>query len=80
MQSRNAHSEKPRAQPGAISLLRACRVLAGLSQAELAEQAGLTRETVGAIERGTTRPHRTTMRALAGALNVELGVLFRDDS
>jgi transcriptional regulator with XRE-family HTH domain len=55
--------------PGFGSLLRRHRVTAGLSQAELAERAGLSTDGVGALEtgrRGSPRPY--TVRALADAL------------
>jgi transcriptional regulator with XRE-family HTH domain len=50
-------------------LLRRHREAAGLSQEELAERAGLTANSVSALERGERRrPHPQTVRALAEAL------------
>ncbi|HEY8284795.1 MAG TPA: helix-turn-helix domain-containing protein [Chloroflexota bacterium] len=51
--------------------LRRLREAAGLSQAELAEQAGLTAQAVGALERGERRrPYPETVRRLADALSL----------
>ena len=47
------------------------RDAAGMSQEELAEQAGLTANAVGSLERGERRrPYPHTVRALADALNL----------
>lgn len=56
--------------------LRRLRTLRGMSQGELAERAGLSRDLVGKLEQGrrdTTR--MTTAAALASALDVELSAL-----
>lgn len=50
--------------------LRYLRERAALTQAELAEKAGVSRATVMAIELGTTDPVPRTIRALATALEV----------
>src|SRR3954447_4253068 len=51
--------------------LRALRRAAGLTQAELAERAGLTANGVSALERGArTRPYPHTVRSLAVALGL----------
>jgi predicted ATPase/DNA-binding NarL/FixJ family response regulator/DNA-binding XRE family transcriptional regulator len=53
------------------ALLRHYRELAGLSQEALAERAGLTRNAIGALERGQRRhPFPTTVHALATALQL----------
>jgi predicted ATPase/transcriptional regulator with XRE-family HTH domain len=50
-------------------VLRSLRERTGLTQQELAEQAGLTPHAISALERGTrTRPYPHTVRALAQAL------------
>ena len=50
-------------------LLRRHRLAAGLSQAELAERAGLSTDGVGALESGRrASPRPYTVRALADAL------------
>jgi predicted ATPase/DNA-binding XRE family transcriptional regulator len=52
-------------------LLRRLRSRAELSQEQLAESAGLSAESIGALERGTRRaPYRETVERLAAALNV----------
>jgi DNA-binding XRE family transcriptional regulator len=62
------------------TLLRHYRTLAGLSQEELAEQAGLSRRGISDLERGVRRtPHLTTVRLVAEALGLaraERGVLL----
>ena len=51
--------------------LRHWRVRAGLTQEELAERAGLTGDTIGALEQGTRRyPYPHTVAALADALGL----------
>ena len=52
-------------------LLRRYRVAAGLTQAELAERAGLSRRAIGALETGERlSPHRETITLLADALGL----------
>jgi transcriptional regulator with XRE-family HTH domain len=55
--------------------IRALRTRAGLSQAALAEQAGLSVDAVSRIERGRRSPHLGTLAALATGLEVPLAVL-----
>ncbi|MFN8591164.1 MAG: helix-turn-helix domain-containing protein [Thermomicrobiales bacterium] len=51
--------------------LRRLREAVGLTQEELAERAGLSRDAVGALEAGRRRhPHPQTVRALAGGLGL----------
>jgi tetratricopeptide (TPR) repeat protein/transcriptional regulator with XRE-family HTH domain len=51
--------------------LRACRYAAGLSQAALAEQSGLSIRAISDLERGRTRwPHPDSVRRLADALEL----------
>jgi transcriptional regulator with XRE-family HTH domain len=52
--------------------LRKYREAAGLSQAELADRAGVHRRTVIKIERGEREPHWPTAVALAEALGKEV--------
>jgi DNA-binding XRE family transcriptional regulator len=54
------------------SPLRVYRDLRGLTQAALAEQAGVNRVTVAEIETGRKKGSIATLRALAGALSVAL--------
>ncbi len=51
--------------------LRRLREAAGLTQKELAERAGLTRDAIGALERGLRRrPYLHTVRTLSVALDL----------
>jgi XRE family transcriptional regulator, regulator of sulfur utilization len=50
--------------------LRALRERQALSQAELAEQAGITRTALSRIEAGAAEPRPSTIRRLAAALKV----------
>jgi predicted ATPase/transcriptional regulator with XRE-family HTH domain len=66
--SRTAPSGKP--NPFGV-LLYGHRVAAGLSQAELAERAGLSARAISDLERGARRlPYPTTVRRLARALSL----------
>jgi transcriptional regulator with XRE-family HTH domain len=51
--------------------LKRLRVLNALTQAELAEKAGLTPAAVARIERNEAEPRMTTLRKLAETLSVE---------
>jgi transcriptional regulator with XRE-family HTH domain len=50
--------------------LRRLRTREALTQAQLAERAGLHRTAVERIERDKVEPHMTTLRKLADALGV----------
>lgn len=66
MPGRANESDEPFGQ-----MLRRLRERAGMTQQELAEQAGLTPHAVSALERGTrTRPYPHTVRSLADALHI----------
>ena len=51
--------------------LKRLRTLSALTQAELAEAAGLTTAAVARIERDEAEPRPSTLRKLANALNVQ---------
>jgi transcriptional regulator with XRE-family HTH domain len=51
--------------------LKNLRILNALTQAELADRAGLTTAAVARIERGEVEPRPTTLRKLAKALSVQ---------
>ena len=51
--------------------LKSLRVELALTQAELAEKAGVNTATVARLERNETEPHMPTVRKLAQALGVE---------
>ena len=60
--------------------LKELRTRAALTQAELAEKAGLTTAAVARIERDEAEPRMTTIRKLADALDVKPAKLVtRDD-
>ena len=58
------------------SRLRAARERAGLTQAELAERAGVSRQLVGAIEAGRHSPAVDAALRIAGALDASVERLF----
>ncbi len=51
--------------------LKRLRTLRALTQAELADRAGVTTATVARIERDEIEPRMTTLRKLAHALEVD---------
>ena len=60
--------------------IRTLREHRGLSQGELAEQAGITRAVLSRIETGLTgRPQGRTLRQLASVLDCDIGTLKRTD-
>jgi transcriptional regulator with XRE-family HTH domain len=59
------------------SVLRGLRSERGLSQARLAQEAGLDRTYVSMLERGRRQPSLDTMIRLAEALSITLTVLAR---
>ena len=62
------------AAPTLSELLRTFRVRAGLTQAALAEKAGLSEQAISVLERGTrTRPRIDTIRSLTAALSLTPG-------
>ena len=65
-----------KAKASADSRIRAARLLKGLSQAELAEATGLTRQAVYAIEGGRYQPNVTTALRLAHTLECRVEELF----
>jgi transcriptional regulator with XRE-family HTH domain len=54
------------------SVLRQLRHDSGSTQEDVAHHAGITVAALARIERGTTNPKWTTVRCIAGALNVSL--------
>ncbi len=59
-----------------LSWLRVVRDYRVVSQATLAERAGISQVAVSHLENGHTRPKLATARALAKALKVEPDVIF----
>lgn len=62
------------------ALLRQAREERGLSQAELAEQAGLDESSVAAFELGQTAPPMHILSVLAGCVNKSLSYFLESDS
>lgn len=63
-----------------LTRLREVRERAPLTQGELADKAGVRRQTVNSLEQGHTEPHPRTIRALAKALGVEPAALYGEDA
>lgn len=62
-----------------MTFLREARRAAGLTQAELAARAGVSRQLVGAVEAGRHLPRVDAALALAVALDIEVEKLFGSD-
>jgi transcriptional regulator with XRE-family HTH domain len=60
-----------------VKKLKELRRLRALSQQELADSAGVGRNTVSRIERGESGAHGRTLRRLAGALGVDVADLVK---
>jgi DNA-binding XRE family transcriptional regulator len=56
-------------------LLSSLRMQAGLSQAQLVAKTGLTQATISRIERGTTDPGTQTIKKIADALGLDIGIV-----
>lgn len=66
--------------PGKKNLrMKAVRAAAGLSQADLAEAVGVTRQTIGLIEAGGYNPTLNLCVAICKVLRVTLNDLFWED-
>lgn len=66
--------------PGKKNLLmKAARAAADLSQADLAQTVGVTRQTIGLIEAGGYNPTLNLCVAICKALRVTLNDLFWED-
>lgn len=59
--------------------MKAARAAAGLSQADLAEVVGVTRQTIGLIEAGGYNPTLNLCVAICKALRLTLNDLFWED-
>jgi len=62
--------------PRLASRLKEARQAAGLTQAELAEKAGVSRKTVNTVENGVFIPSTILALSLARALGVTVEELF----
>jgi transcriptional regulator with XRE-family HTH domain len=61
-----------------LTRLREIRERVPMTQAELAEAAGLSARAISMIERGESEPHPRTIRAIAEALSCQSGDLWND--
>lgn len=59
--------------------LKDLRIQRALTQEELAEKAGIGKNTVNRMERNLTEPHMSTVRKLADALGVDPAELVKGD-
>jgi putative transcriptional regulator len=64
------------ADPRLASRLKEARTAAGLTQAELAERAGVSRKTVNTVENGVFVPSTILALSLARALDARVEDLF----
>ncbi len=60
-----------------VERLKELRNLRALSQQELADAAGIGRNTISRIERGKTGAHGRTLRRLAKTLEVDVAELVK---
>ncbi len=60
-----------------LNSLKAARTAAGLTQADLAEQVGVTRKTINTVENGVFIPSTVLSLKLARALGVRVEDLFQ---
>lgn len=58
------------------SHLRRCRILKGMRQADLAERAGCSRDTIARLEAGKNQPQLRTALAIAAALGAPVEAIF----
>lgn len=59
--------------------LQARRLAAGLTQEQLGVRAGVTAKTIASIERGYSRPQRTTLQAIARVLGCKVDDLIDEE-
>jgi transcriptional regulator with XRE-family HTH domain len=62
-----------------VQRLKELRRLRAYSQQDLADAAGIGRNTISRIERGETGAHGRTLRRLAGALHVDVAELVKTE-
>jgi putative transcriptional regulator len=62
-----------------VNRVKLARVENDLTQAQLAEKIGVTRQTIGLIERGSYNPTLKLCLAIARATNKTLDALFWDE-
>ncbi len=65
------------ADPRLVSALKEVRTAAGLTQAELADRAGVSRKTINTVENGVFIPSTVLALSLARALGTTVEGLFQ---
>ena len=65
------------AEPVLATSLKEARTAAGLTQAELADRAGVSRKTINTVENGVFIPSTLLALKLAAALSTTVEALFR---
>jgi non-specific serine/threonine protein kinase len=70
VQAERLPTPQPEVEPSFADLLREHRLAAKLTQAALAERAGISMRGLNALERGTSQPHRDTLDRLQSALGL----------
>jgi len=65
------------ADPRLVSALKEVRTAAGLTQAELADRAGVSRKTINTVENGVFIPSTVLALRLARALKTTVEDLFQ---
>ena len=63
-------AQNPRTGSGQMTRLRQLRLVAGLRQSDLAERAGVSRETIRLLETGDHMPRLDTAHRIAIALDL----------
>jgi len=80
LQRISVHYHERNSMPGKKNLrMKAARAAVGLSQADLAQAVGVTRQTIGLIEAGGYNPTLNLCVAICKALRVTLNDLFWED-
>jgi transcriptional regulator with XRE-family HTH domain len=62
---------------GLASVVRELRARHDVTQAELADEAGVNRNVVGRLETGALNPRLSTLQGIAAALGLEVWQLLR---
>jgi transcriptional regulator with XRE-family HTH domain len=63
-----------------VDVLKEMRLRKGWSQQDLANRSGVGQDTISGIELGRHEPRPSTLRKLAGALDVEVADFFREEA
>ena len=75
--SSGTNGDGPELQVNFAKMVRQARQKAGLTQAALADKAGLTQQYIARIEAGQINPTLATMAAVARVLHLNVGDMLR---